>query len=268
MNSPKEPDALQRLWVTPVRMYLLRLSKKGKLLQITECRNEGAAPPSVFLQHVMEAIPELALPARKREFFLTETPLAVLPQVTVQNLTPLEAARFLIKEDATANQVIFFPEPQTDWGALLVQTRDWASTLDNYWPEYQIRHGAGLIWEALQAVAEPEERSMWVQMLEERTLLIAATVGGKLRLLNAYFCRDEADRPYFVQAVRDALGWKNEAVTVYCAGELMVAPPPGWLQWEGLDADAPRTLLRPWPSALAHSPWWRFAPLLTPTDQS
>lgn len=254
--------ALIRLWVTPVRIYLMRRAKSGKLIQLSEFRNELGQSPGDFLKSVLEAEPSCQQPALERELILTETPISILPQAWVHDLTPARAAQLVISPFAAAGNVIFFPEQDTDWGALMVQTRNWTDTLNGYWPEYKIRHAAGLVWESLNSIVSQEEKTFWVQILEERTLLIAAKEHNKLRLLNTYHCRDEADRPYFVQAVREVLGWQQEEISVLCAGELSQAPPPGWLKWEGLRPTAPRSLLRPWPNSLAHTPWWRYICLL------
>ncbi len=261
-DSAKDPVTLLRLWVSPVRIYAARLAASGRLVQVTEFRNEGAFSPADFLRQIMLVCPGCRTDARHRELILTETPLAILPQAWVQEVGPATAAQWVISPQASTGNVMFFPEPQSDWGALLLPTRNWTDALDEYWPHYQVRHAAGLIWESMQALVSQELRTMWVHVLEDRTLLIAAREGSTLRLLNAYPCRDEADRPYYVQAVREVLGWENEEVHVLCAGELDQAPPPGWLQWEGLRPAAPRSLLRPWPNALSHSPWWRFICLL------
>lgn len=262
-ESSRDPIDLVRLWVTPVRIYLIRVARSGKLVQVTEFRNEAAWAPEAFIQEVMEAIPGNHQSARKRELILTETPLAILPEAWVEELTPAEMAKIVISQQATAGNVMFFPEPDTDWGALIIQTRNWTEVLNSYWPDFTIRHAAGLVWESMNEIVSQDERVLWVQVLEERTLLIGAKEGGTLRLLNAYHCRDEADRPYYLQAVREVLGWKEDEVSAICAGELGQAPPPGWLHWEGLKPAAPRSLLRPWPNSLAHTPWWRFICLLT-----
>ena len=252
-----------RLWVSPVRMYLTRISRSGKLIQITEFRNDAAWSPSAFLHEVLEAVPAFKRPSRRKELILTETPLAILPEEWVMELTPAKAAQLTISNHATAGNVMFFPEPETEWGALLVQTRNWTEVLNSYWPDYTIRHAAGLIWESMNEIVNQGEKAMWVQVLEERTLLIAAKEGETLKLLNAYHCRDEADRPYYLQSVRQVLGWAEDDVTAICAGELGQAPPPGWMHWDGITPAAPRSLLRPWPNSLAHVPWWRFVCLLT-----
>ena len=262
-ESSRDPVALVRLWVTPIRMYLVRVANSGKLIQVTEFRNDAAWDPAAFIHQVMEASPEARRPSRHRELILTETPLAILPEAWVQQLTPSGAAQLVISPDATAGNVMFFPEPHTDWGALLVQTRNWTEVLNAYWPDYAIRHAAGLVWESMNEIVSQEEKALWVQVLEERTLLIAAKENNQLRLLNAYHCRDEADRPYYLQAVREVLGWADEDILAICAGELAQAPPPGWLHWDGIRPAAPRSLLRPWPNSLAHTPWWRFVCLLT-----
>ncbi len=262
-DSPRDPTSLIRLWVTPIRIYLVRIAMSGKLLQISEFRNDGGLPPAPFLQFVLESSPALGMPAMRRELVLTETPVAILPEAWVKDFTPIEAARLIISPQATVSNVIFFPEEDTDWGALLIQTHPWAETLDRYWPEYRIRHAAGLIWQSMQEVVSQFPRCLWVQVLEERVLLIAAREGSSLRLLNAYLCKDEADRPYYVQAVKETLGWEEGQVAILCAGELDQPPPPGWLRWDGLHASAPRSLLRAWPTALAHTPWWKFVCMLT-----
>ncbi len=262
-ESSRDPLALMRLWVSPVKMYLARVAGSGKLIQLTEFRNEAAWNPSAFIHEVLEASPEMSRPAKRRELILTETPLAILPEEWVMELTPSKAARLVISPSATAGNVMFFPEPHTDWGALIMQTRNWIEVLNSYWPDFTIRHAAGLVWESMSEIVAQQEKALWVHMLEERTLLIAAKEGEQLRLLNAYHCRDEADRPYYLQAVREVLGWQDEEILAICAGELSQAPPPGWLQWDDIRPAAPRSLLRPWPNSLAHTPWWRFVCLLT-----
>lgn len=251
------------LYLLDGTVYSLLFDAHERLVGCWGYTREPGTTQDIFLRFLFEKEPHLAQPYLEVEVRLAEVPFLVIPHRFTARPYHLALSRLMMEEDLLSEELHEQPLPGEDAYALFDAPPPLRHILDHYLGHYQLGHACGAWLRTLRRLADAQGNALLMTLLPHR-VAIAALREGTLQICNAYPTHSPLEALYYLQSVREIIGWKGTPPAIFAQGE--VTPDPNqvdtlWYHLPGLQTPPSRLLLSY--ELPASSEAWRFAFLST-----
>jgi len=212
------PTCRQVLYLLPGCMYRLLFAPTGELAQAHVYQKGGQLSEDLFLRLLLEREKELTDTFLTVEVVIGYGKHILIPDEHFEEQYILGLARTMLDDAVLPEELYTTPVPTEQAKILSLLPNSARYVLGHYLPQSEIRHVSRFLVEWSDRLPTQEGNSLLL-LLGRGEGIIVARKEGQLALCNSYPMQTPVEVLYFVQAVLEATGMKDQNVARYVMGE-------------------------------------------------
>ena len=205
------------------QVYSLLLDAHEVLVGAWSYSREEGTSQDIFLRFLFEKEFHLTQPYLQVDVSMGEPSVLLVPDKLAEEAYSSALFRIIKEEDPLGEEHLVQSVPEEQVTIMFPVPQKIIHVLDHYVRHYRLAHACGQWVKTLRLLADDNGDGLILTVMPSRVALLACREGN-LQICNIFPAQTATEIMYYLQSVKEVVGWKTEGPDCYVLGE--VTPDP------------------------------------------